>query len=143
MGTNFTRVFFKMIYLDANFFIFALLDNTKKGEKARVMQKEIIGGKYIAFTSALALDEIMWVLIKNNKKNILRKAIEDIYAMPNLEVREVSSLVPVHALEFMEKYNLKPRDAFHAAIMKQFQLKEIASDDSDFDKVKELKRIRL
>ena len=132
-----------MIYLDANFFVFALLDNTKKGEKARSIQKEIIEGKHIAFTSVLAIDEIMWVLIKNGKKSILRKTIEDIYATPNLEVREVPPLVPINALDFMEKYNLKPRDAFHAAIMKQFQLKEIVSDDSDFDKVKELKRIRL
>jgi predicted nucleic acid-binding protein len=31
-----------MKYLDANFFVFALLDNTKLGENARALQQEII-----------------------------------------------------------------------------------------------------
>ena len=85
----------------------------------------------------------MWVIVKLQRKNILRQVIEDIYAMPNLEVRGVPSLTPVSALDFMEKYNLKPRDAFHIAIMKQFHLTEIVSDDADFDRVKGIKRIKL
>ena len=35
---------FDMFYLDANFFVFALFDNTKKGENARILQNEIIEG---------------------------------------------------------------------------------------------------
>ena len=132
-----------MLYLDANFFIFALIDNTKKGEKAREIQKNIISGRFEAITSALALDEVMWVLIKNNKRHLIRKAIEDIYNMPNVGVREVPSLIPLEALDFIERFRLKPRDAFHAAIMKQFQLSVIASDDADFDKVSGIKRIKL
>ena len=132
-----------MAYLDANFFIFALLDQTKKGEKAREIQKEIIEGKNFAITSPLAMDEVIWVLLKNNKQHLIRKTIEDIYSTPNLNVREVSPLIPLTALEFMEKYKLKPRDAFHAAIMENFRIREIVSDDSDFDKVKEIKRIKL
>jgi len=132
-----------MVYLDANFFAIALLDQTTKGHKAREIQKEIIEGRLVAFTSSLSLDEVMWVLVKNKKEHLIRQVIEDIYATPNLEVREVSSLIPLEALEFMEKYKLKPRDAFHAAIMKQFQIKEIVSDDSDFDRIKVIKRIKL
>ena len=132
-----------MTYLDSNFFVFALSDQTNKGQKAREIQKDIVESGLVAFTSSLALDEVMWVLIKNKKEHLIRKAIEDIYAMPNLEVREVSSLIPLHALDIMEKYNLKPRDAFHVAILKELQLNSIVSDDSDFDKVKGLKRIIL
>ena len=132
-----------MIYLDTNFFIFALLDQTKKGDKAREIQKEIIEGKYFAITSPLAMDEVIWVLLKNSKQHLIRKTIEDMYAMPNLNVREVSSLIPLTALEFMEKCKLKPRDAFHVAIMENFGIKEIVSDDSDFDKVGRIKRIKL
>ena len=132
-----------MIYLDANFFIFALFDQTKKGSKARQIQKGIIEGEINAFTSALALDEVMWVIIKNKKSHLLRKVIEDIYSMPNLTVREVSSLIPLHALGFMEKYNLKPRDAFHLAVMENLQLVTIVSDDSDFDSIKNIRRLKL
>ena len=48
-----------MIYFDANFFIFGLLDNTHKGDKAKEIQKEIIAGKLTAFTSVLALNELI------------------------------------------------------------------------------------
>ncbi|MBI4919654.1 type II toxin-antitoxin system VapC family toxin, partial [archaeon] len=69
-----------MIYLDANFFVFALLDNTGKGVNARNIQKQIFSGKEQAVTSVLTLDEVMWVLLKNKKQHLLRKTIEDIYS---------------------------------------------------------------
>ncbi|MBI5254150.1 MAG: type II toxin-antitoxin system VapC family toxin [Euryarchaeota archaeon] len=43
----------------------------------------------------------------------------------------------------IEKYNLRPRDAFHVAIMKSFGVTEIVSDDSDFEKVEWIKRIKI
>lgn len=132
-----------MIYLDANFFIFALFDQTKKGLKARSIQKEIILGKIEAITSVLVIDEIMWVIRRNGKDELLRKVIEDIYAIPNLDIREVSSIVPLYAVNFIEKYKLKPRDAFHVAIMEALQIDKIVSDDSDFDKIDGIERIKL
>lgn len=132
-----------MLYLDANFFIFALLDKTKKGENARKLQRDIINGMHNAVTSSLSLDEIMWVLIKNNKAHLLRTAVSGIYSTPNLEIKGVSASVPPIALDFIEKHNLKPRDAFHLAIMKEQNIKEIATDDSDFKKVEWVKVIEL
>ena len=130
-----------MRYLDANFFIFALLDNTERGEKARKIYREIIDGTYQALTSSLALDEVMWVLIKNRRSHLLRIAVEGIYSTPNLEVVEVSSLIPLTALDIIEEYGLNPRDAFHVAIMKENKIKEIISDDGDFDKIDWISRV--
>ncbi len=131
-----------MIYLDANFFIIALLDQSDKGKKARALQNEIQKGKQ-SITSSLVLDEVMWALLKNNRKHLIREAIQDIYAIPNLEVKGVDSLIPLRALHFIENFNLKPRDAFHLAIMESFNVKEIVSDDKDFDDVKGVKRIKI
>lgn len=131
-----------MIYLDANFFIICNFDLTSKGEKARKIQGEIISGK-AAITSSLALDEVMWVLVKNRKPELLRETIEDIYAVLNLTIKEVSPNIPLEALDIIEKYNLTPRDAFHVAVMKSYDVKEIVSDDTDFDRVEGVKRIRL
>jgi predicted nucleic acid-binding protein len=94
-------------------------------------------------TCALTLDEIMWVMIKNKKKEVLRDTIEDIYAVPNLTIKEVPASIPLDALLLMEQFDLKPRDAFHVAVMKSNGISEIASDDPDFDKVKGIKRMRL
>lgn len=130
------------MYLDANFFIFANFSTDSKGNNARAILRQIIMGKR-AITTSLALDEVMWVLIKNNKKIELREIIEEIYAIKNLEIKEVSSNIPLRAIDFMEKYELKPRDAFHVALMENFNVNEIVSDDSDFDRVKVIKRINL
>jgi len=130
------------MYLDANFFIIGVFNFEDKGKKARKMVETIKKGKK-AVTSSLALDEVMWVLSKNKKKRYIRKVIESIYSMENLEVKEVSSLIPLRALHFMETYNLKPRDAFHATIMEYFGINEIVTDDHDFDKIKSIKRIKI
>lgn len=132
-----------MIYLDANFFLFAILDVTQKGDNARKIQDSIIRGKQDATTSALTLDEIMWVLVKNKKKHMLRTVVEGIYSIPNLDVSGLSSTVPLLALESMEKYGLSPRDAFHLAVMKEAKIRSIVSDDNDFDKVEWVKRIPI
>lgn len=131
-----------MRYLDANFFILYNFDQTLKGERARKIQADIVAGQN-AITSSLALDEVMWVLIKNRKAEFLRETIEDIYAIPNLDIREVSGSIPLDALDIIEKYRLRPRDAFHAAIMKDLRLSEIVSNDSDFDRVEWIRRVKL
>ena len=131
-----------MIYLDANFFVIYNFDQTTKGDRARKIQAQIIAGEHAA-TSSLALDEVMGVLIKNKKANLLRETIEDIYNVPNLDVREVHGSIPLDALDIIEKHGLRPRDAFHAAIMKDLGLNEIVSDDSDFDRIEWIKRIKL
>jgi len=88
-----------MLYLDANFFIFALLDRTDRGVEARRLQQTIVKGQERAITSSLALDEVMWVLIKGKKRHLLRTAIEGIYSTPNLDVVWVSSTAPLLALD--------------------------------------------
>jgi len=132
-----------MLYLDANFFIFALLDNTERGIAARRIQKTIVEGKERAITSSLALDEIMWVLLRNKKQNLLRVAVEGIYLMPNLDIVSVSSTAPLMALDFLEKYDLKPRDALHIAVMRENKVEKIVSDDKDFDRIEWIKRIEF
>ncbi len=129
------------MYLDANLFAFAYLID-QEGEKARDILDQIVHGRK-AITSSLALDEVMWVLMKNKKKDNLRRVIEGIYATPNIEIKEVGALIPLHAVTIMEHYHLKPRDAIHVAIMEQNNVKEIVSDDADFDKVPWVKRIRI
>ena len=130
------------MYLDANFFIFSIFSLDEKGKNARAILNKIKNGKK-AVTSALTLDEVMWTIKKNNQTDKMRTVIEGIYAFKNIEIKEVSPLIPLRALDFMENSNLKPRDAFHASVMEEFNIKEIVTDDSDFDKIPGIKRIKL
>lgn len=128
-----------MMYLDANFFMFASFDEGVLGDRARKVMVDIHKGKR-ACTSPLSIDEFMWIVIKNKKKEELRNLVEGIYRLKNLEVRPVSPLVPLRAMTIMEGFGLKPRDAFHVAVMQEFGIEEIISDDSDFDRVPMIRR---
>lgn len=130
------------MYLDANFFVFLNFTANPPGKNARTILNQIIQGKK-AITSSLALDEVMWVLIKNKLQHEIRNVIEEIYMIKNLEVKEVPASIPLRALDFMETYHLKPRDAFHASIMEHFGVSEIVSDDKDFDNIQGITRVKL
>ena len=56
---------------------------------------------------------------------------------------DLNAEIVVRAHLITEKYNIQPRDALHAATALCNGATEIISDDSDFDKIKELKRIHL
>lgn len=130
------------MYLDANIITFAGFDRGLMGDRARALLKEIMKGK-IAATSSLALNECMWAAIKQKKGSELRAVIDGIYAIRNLDIKPVSSFVPRRAMSIMEETGLKPRDAFHVAVMEEFGIKEIVSNDADFDKVTWIKRIEI
>jgi hypothetical protein len=54
----------------------------------------------------------MWVIIKNKKKEALRETMENIYALPNLSIKEVGASIPLDALALMEEFEFKPKGCF-------------------------------
>ena len=130
------------MYLDANLFVFAAIESGPQGIRAREIMKTIENG-VAACTSALVIDEVMWVLIRNKRTDILRETIEGIYNVRNLEVQDVPANVPLTALSIVENHKLRPRDAMHLAVMKHRGESTIVSDDKDFDRVPHIKRIKV
>lgn len=130
------------MYVDANIFIYATAANDQKGAAAANILQEIEEGAS-AITSSLTLDEVMWWFIKNDKADDLKAAIQEIYELTNLEVKDTPALIPLQALDLIEQHNLKPRDAIHAATMKHYGQTHIASEDTDFDRIPGIKRIGI
>ena len=52
------------MYIDSNIFIYAAIDNTEKGNKARKVIDKIANGEIKAYISPLVIDEVMWVIQK-------------------------------------------------------------------------------
>lgn len=133
-------------YLDANIFIFPVVENEEIDRRAK-LSKEILlkvaEGSLDAATSSLTWDELVWAV----KKFIGEKeSIEEgskFLQLPNLKILEVDAEVLVKAQKLMSIYKLRPRDSIHAACAIKNNIGEIITDDPDFDKVKELKRISL
>ncbi|MBS3071456.1 type II toxin-antitoxin system VapC family toxin [Candidatus Pacearchaeota archaeon] len=125
-------------YLDANVFIQGILrEDTKYKEVIlRMARKEFVG-----VTSILSWDEIVFVVGKFLGREVAKREGKKFFGLPNLELIDVKREVILKAQKLIEKYNLKPRDAIHSVTAISLGIKEIISEDADFDKINELKRI--
>ena len=134
-----------MAYVDANIFVFAAIrhpDEAKTAQSISVLRK-IAEKRLPASTSVLTWDELVWVC---RRILPLREALKEgktLIEFPNLNFVDATLPVMHKAEEIMEKYALRPRDSIHAATAILSGETTIISDDSDFDKITELKRIPL
>lgn len=128
----------KKKYIDANVFIQAILrgDNKSKKVLQKIIRKEIDG-----ITTILSWDELVYVLGKFINKDIAVIEGKKFLIFPNLIFVDAKKETIMKAQKLVEEYDLKPRDAIHAATAINLNIREIISEDDDFDKIKELKRI--
>lgn len=132
-----------MIYVDSNVFIFAFLGEQRLADSSRRILRQIARNQINAFTSALTWDEIVWSARKYlGPEDAVRQGAKFL-EFPHLNLVEASELVLRTAQDLLSRYNLKPRDAIHAASAVSKGLKAIVSDDHDFDVVQELRRTKI
>ncbi len=128
----------KSKYIDANIFIQAIVRN--ENDCIKVLEK-IIRKEFIGVTSVLSWDEVTFIVQKFLGKDIAKIEGNQFLKFPNLVFIETKKDIMIKAQKLFEEYNLKPRDAIHAATALYMNINEIISEDKDFDKIKELKRI--
>ncbi len=132
-----------MIYLDTNIFVYSAINKSEKGKECIALLTKLIKNDETACTSVLTWDEIVYTIWKKEGKELALEEGRKFFNLPNIILIEATNKIMLKAQELIEKYNLKPRDAIHAATAILNNCKEIASDDPDFDKVKELKRRKI
>ena len=130
-----------MIYLDANIFLYALLNDDEKGESCRSLLIKV-AKEEDACTSLLTWDECVYILKKKKSKEIAVSEGERLLIFPHLQFVHVDKIIIAKAQQIMKSYNLEPRDAIHAASALNIHVRKIVSDDPDFDNIPELKRIK-
>jgi len=113
-----------------------------KAKSCRDIITKVVSGELDAATSFLTWDEIVYALKKLLEADIAKKEGEKFINLPNLEFIKVDRAIILKAQDFIAKYSIDPRDAIHAATAIVRGANEIISDDSDFDKIKELARIK-
>ncbi|MDO8508955.1 MAG: type II toxin-antitoxin system VapC family toxin [Nanoarchaeota archaeon] len=132
---------FDEVYLDANLFIYASIDTEEIGKNARAIIEKVKKGHYKAYTTSLTFDEFIYQINKYNNRETAVEAAELFLKLENLEIISTNMQTIIKMIEVYKETNLKPRDAFHLASMKQKDIKTIISSDPDFDKIKGIKRI--
>ena len=128
-------------YIDTNIFLNSVLYTDEKAAQCINILSKIIERGIIGVTSVLTWDEFIYVIHKNLGKETAIKESENFFKLPNLLLISADKNIIVRAQNLMKEYNIKPRDAIHAATALINNIHEIISDDADFDKIKELKRI--
>lgn len=134
-----------MVYVDANPFIYGAIEehNDEKAVQSRAILTKIAKQEIPAVTSILTWDELVWVCKKNLAVAVAVEIGKSFLSMPNLRLIDANTPIAENASALMAEYGLKPRDAIHAATAILSGEHEIITDDADFDKVKELRRVSL
>ncbi len=135
-----------MYYVDTNVFVYPLIYSESRDRRAlyaRNILTRIASGELKAATSSLTWDEFTWVILKTLGAQISIEKGREFLSFPNLRILRVDIEVLKKAQVMIERYGVKPRDAIHAACAIANDIREIVSDDKDFDQIKELKRVRL
>lgn len=132
-----------MTYFDANVFIFAACDEGRLGEAARLIVHQVQAGKHRAATSTLSYDEVVWGIRKKLDKERGLIGGELLLSLSHLVMKEVRRETIAEAHHLIKHFNLKPRDAIHAATMFLENEHIIVSEDPDFDVISGIKRISL
>jgi predicted nucleic acid-binding protein len=147
------------VFIDANIFLYRILEHWKYGQSCTKLLKDINFGKYSGVTSIGVCNEVFHrVMIAElfEKRNIAAKfaikylkdnpevirdlsaagdAIKNIEQIQNLRIVGVQKDALDLSLEFSQKYGLLATDAFHVATMKIDGLSILASNDRDFERV--------
>ena len=135
-----------MKYIDSNVFIYPVVADEKTEKKALLAKNillKIAKGVIEASTSSLTWDEIVWSIGRLLNLDVAIDEGEKFLKFPNLKLLYIDEKVIKEAQRLTKKYKLKPRNAIHSACAIKNGIKEIVSDNPDFDALKEVKRIRL
>ena len=134
-----------MICLDSNIFIYPFVnkENNAKVELHKKLFVKIANREILAATSILTWDEFTYTIKKHLGRDNAVSEGKKFLSFPNLIFLKVDDKVIFLAQDLLTKYNLNPRNAIHTATALTNNINEILSDDSDFDQIKEIKRIKL
>lgn len=127
-------------FVDSNIFLYALQAHPQYGKTAKNIL-ERIDTEENAVTSLINIGEVCWWLESHQKGDLVKEKIELIDAILFLQIEPISLEDFLKAAAFKKTYNIDFNDRLSLAVMKRKQIKEIYSNDSDFDKVEWVKRI--
>ncbi len=155
------------IYIDSTIFVSHYSKDAVDRKECTAFLNTVEKGKINAVTSSIAVDETAYILLKFKAAEILgtdrhykildslrhdKKVFDEAWEVVEvhidfvdaLRVKNVLQIItqtadPLELKDIAKKYQLLPRDASHLGIMLRNMIKNIATSDSDFERIKDLK----
>lgn len=130
-------------YLDANVLVYYKNEESPFFRKADAILHYLVENGWNLFISPLVLDEFLYAISillqkKEPKKSdvfrLLKETLKEVLALPNLKIINppLTKRAQLKVVPLMEKFNLRPRDAYHLSIMQVNNIQSFATFDDDF-----------
>ena len=149
------------IFIDANVFIYFFRLHSRYSNACQQFFLNLVDGKFKGFTTTFVIEETAYILLiraiaddfNNHPIEVIRenpgvvrkytdrlhKAINNIFSMDNLTVLDTPAELFYSMIDGMQ-HGLLTRDALYLAVMDQNHIQNIASFDTDFDRVEHITR---
>ena len=127
-------------FLDASFLIYMNTMTDKRRDVEGLFRKLL---EEQLFINMLIVDEVLYISKKYGVSYDVTLSFLKNIVLPYTEIIPIAEedIKPVE--KYLIQYNLKPSDAIHLATMEKVGANHIVTEDVEFDKVKEVKRIWL
>jgi predicted nucleic acid-binding protein len=128
------------VFLDASLLIYLNTIGDRGDPNLERLYVELL--KEDLYTNALILDETLYISMSR-----YRVPYKLTFEFLKTNVLPFSTVIPIEESDvslmekYLDNYKLKPSDALHLSTMERSGVLNIASEDIDFDDVKEVKRI--
>lgn len=130
-----------MRFVDANVFIYCLVKSPENAYRvSREILKRIEDGEE-ALTSTAVIQEVVDWLEYNNRREEVKAFLTAVNSYLTLRKAEVAWEDMLSALDDIERFEIDFVDALTLQLMKKNEVTEIYSNDTDFDRVEQVKRI--
>ena len=130
-----------MRFVDANVFIYVLTKSPKEDYEISKRILERIENGEEAITNTAVIQEVIDWLEYNNRREEVKKFLTAINSYITMRKDRISWEEMLDAVIDMEKYNLDFVDALILQTMKRNGIKEIYTNDKDFDRIDWVKRV--
>jgi predicted nucleic acid-binding protein len=129
--------------IDSNILVYALNKDLPEHLACKELLIDIVNGKELVGIPSIVFMEGFHALVKafKYKEAEVKKRLIAIIDSKNINVLDISTSSILFAFEIAEKYRTGGRDSLIAASFLENKIQEIYSHDSDFDKIKLIKRI--
>lgn len=129
--------------IDSNILVYALNKDLTEHLPCKELLIDIVNGNQLVSIPSIVFMESFHALVKafNYKEIDVKKRLIAIIDSKNINVLDISVSSILLAFEIAEKYKTGGRDSLIAASLLENNIQEIFSHDSDFDKIKLIKRI--
>ena len=129
--------------IDSNIIVYALNQDLPEHIECKNLLKKIAKGIETISIPSIVFMESYHALVRAYKFNELevKRRLITIIDSENINVLEISISTILLAFEIAEEFKTGGRDSLIAASLLENNIKEIYSHDTDFDKIKSIKRI--